>query len=366
MKIAYVITRADSVGGASIHVRDLAAAMRDLGHEVLVLVGGEGPVTEQFVVANLPYRSLRFLRRPVNPALDVMAFGELVAALRGFAPDLVSAHTAKAGWLGRAAARRLGLPVIYTPHGLPVHGRFYGAAAAMFHVAERTASRWSTAIICVSDAEKRLALAAGLAAPDRLFVVHNGVRDVPPEFRAAPECDPVCICSVARFAPPKDHSTLLVALATLRSRAWSLDLIGDGPKFAHARRLAEQLGIAERVHFRGYRADPEPALAASQLFVLSTHSEAFPRSVLEAMRAGLPVVASDAGGVREAVEHETTGLLVPPEDPHALAMSLDTLLTDSSLRARFGAAGRASYERKFRLQRTIEDTLAVYRAIMDV
>lgn len=365
MKIAYVITRADAVGGATIHVRDIACAMRERGHEVLVLVGGEGPVTLQFAAADMPFHSLRHLRRSLHPVRDLLALREMTSVLRGFAPHLVSAHTAKAGWLGRAAAARLGLPVIYTPHGLPMEGRFTGAASLVFALAERAASRWSTAVICVSEAEKAVALVNGVASAPQIHVVHNGVRDVPPEFRAAPAYDPVRICSVARFAAPKDHATLLVALAALRSRAWSLDLIGDGPLTIRTQRLSERLGIAERVTFRGYQPDPEPALAAAQLFVLSTRSEALPRSVLEAMRAGLPVVASDVGGMGEAVEHGVSGLLVPPEDAKSLAASLDELLTDPALRGRFGAAGRSAYERGFRLERTVEETLAVYRAIMD-
>src|SRR5690242_5291588 len=100
MRIAYVITRADSVGGATIHVRDLAASMRALGHEALVFVGGEGPVTAQFAAASVPFRSIPHLRRALNPIADGLAFRELVGALREFAPDVVSSHTAKAGWLG--------------------------------------------------------------------------------------------------------------------------------------------------------------------------------------------------------------------------------------------------------------------------
>ncbi|MBS1857966.1 MAG: glycosyltransferase family 4 protein [Acidobacteria bacterium] len=365
MKIAYVITRADAVGGASIHVRDLACAMRERGHEALVLVGGEGPVTAQFAAAGVPFRALRHLRRAVDPVRDVAAYRELVAALRAFAPDLVSAHTAKAGWLGRAAAARLELRAVYTPHGLSVAGRFTGAASGVFALAERFAARWDAPVICVSEAERAIALAAGLAAPERLYVVHNGVSEVPPGFRATPDSAPARICCVARFAAPKDHTTLLEALAALRERAWSLELIGDGPLEDRARRLAARLGIAGRVTFRGYRSDPEAALAACQVFVLPTRSEAFPRSVLEAMRAGLPVVASNVGGVGEAVEDDVTGLLVAPGDPRSLASALDALLGDAELRARLGQAGRRAYEQRFTLERTIERTLGVYRAIMD-
>jgi glycosyltransferase involved in cell wall biosynthesis len=364
VRIAYVITRADSVGGATIHVRDLAAAMRQRRHEVLVFVGGIGPVTEQFAAAGVPFHSLRHLRRAINPGRDLFAYRELTAALRDFAPDIVSTHTAKAGWIGRAAAAHLRIPVLYTPHGWPVGGRFPPPTAAIYKLAEHAAARWNTAVVCVSESEKRVALDAGIADPECLHVIHNGVRDVPPEFRAAPACEPAGICSVARFEAPKDHPTLLVGLAALRARPWSLDLIGDGPAEARMRRLAERLGIAERVSFRGYQAEPEPVLASAQLFVLSTRSEAFPRSVLEAMRAGLPVIASNVGGVSEAVEHGRTGLLVPPQDPQALARAIDRLLMDAPLRRDLGAAARLAFECRFRLEQTVEKTLALYRAIM--
>ena len=106
-------------------------------------------------------------------------------------------------------------------------------------------------------------------------------------------------------------------------------------------------------------------LAASQLFVLSSRSEAFPRSILEAMRACLPVVATNVGGVSEAVEAGRTGTLVAPEEPRELAAAIDALLIDAHLRDRFGEAGRRSYERNFRLEQTVERTLDVYRAIMN-
>ena len=363
MRIVYIITRADAVGGASIHVRDLARAMRDRGHEALVVVGGTGPVTEQFAAAGVPFRSVKFLRRAIHPVSDLRAFGEVTSVLRELRPGLVSTHTAKAGWIGRAACARLGLPAIYTPHGLSVGARIHPRLGPLFTAAERMAAQWTAAIICVSEAEREAGLAAGLPG-DLLRLVPNGVRDIPAGLRASPGNSPARICAPARFAPPKVHATLLSALARIRSQAWELDLVGDGPGEPALRSQAESLGIGGRVHFLGYLPDPACALAAAQLFVLSSRSEALPRSVLEAMRGGLPVIATDVGGVREAVAHGSTGLLAPPGDTEALAAALSRLIGDPALRLRMGAAGRHAYEERFRLECMLEKTESIYANVL--
>ena len=365
MKVVYVITRADAVGGASVHVRDLAKAMLERGHEAVVLVGGAGPVTEQLTSAGVPFRSLRFLRRSIHPVSDLRALRELVAALRDLRPDLVSTHTAKAGWLGRAASARCGLPAIYTPHGWPIADRISPAHGLIFRFAERTAARWGRAIICVCERERELALRNRIAPPEKLYVVHNGVQDVPAAPREGGEPQPVRIISIARFEPPKDHTTLLHALATLRSQQWQLDLIGDGRLQARMRKLAGALGIAARVHFLGYQAEPDRALARAQVFVLSSRSEGFPRSVLEAMRAGLPVIASNVGGVDEAVSHGVNGLLVSRGSVEALAAALAELITNAARRKRMGMAARLAYESRFRLEPMVEQTLAIYATVLD-
>ena len=364
MRLVYIITRADSVGGATIHVCDLARAMRERGHEVTVLVGGRGPVTELFEAAGVRYRSLRHLVHPVRPLQDLRGFRELTAALHDLSPDLVSTHTAKAGWLGRAACARLGLATIYTPHGWSIGNRVSAAAGTVFTLAEKAAARWSAAIICVSESEKRLALSKGVAPEDKLCVVHNGVHDVDASLHAQPEIAPVRLCSVARFESPKDHATLLRALAAIGSPAWELDLVGDGPLEMSMRALAAELGIAAKVHFLGYQRNPAATLAAAQLFVLSSRSEGFPRSILEALRAGLPVVASDVGGIKEAVEPGRNGLLVSPGRPRELSAALRSLLDDSSRRVQMGRAARAAYQARFRIECLIRNTASVYARVL--
>ena len=368
MRIAYVVTRSDSVGGATIHVLEMARWMLSQGHDAVVFVGGQvgrpaGPVIERLAEAGVPCRPLRFLQRAVHPVLDVRAWFELMHALREFQPDLVSTHTAKAGWIGRAACARLGLAAIHTPHGLPVGDRLSRRVAPFYGLAERAAAKWGRAIVCVCERERQLALARRIAPPRQLRVIPNGVRDVPEALRASPAASPPRIVSVARFEAPKDQPTLLAAMARLGDLDWELDLVGDGPTEAANQALARRLGIAGRVRFLGYQPDVAATLARAQIFALASRSEAFPRSVLEAMRAGLPVVASDAGGVSEAVENGITGALVPRRDAAAFAEALRRLILDPASRQRQGAAARARYESHFRLEYMIEKTAALYEIV---
>ncbi|MBA3974259.1 MAG: glycosyl transferase family 1 [Candidatus Solibacter sp.] len=363
MRIVYLITRADAVGGATIHVRDLAREMILRGHQVMVLVGGTGPVTGQLSAADVPFQSLRWLRRQPNPLLDLLALAELIRALRRLKPDLVSTHTAKAGALGRLACRLLGIPALYTPHGWPAGDRMPPPARAVFGFFERLMARWSAAIICVCEYEKQLALRIRIADAGKLLVVHNGVHDVDENLRATPDIAPVRICSVARFDPPKDHRTLLEALALLQDSAWALDLAGDGPGLPGARRLAQDLGVDSRITFHAYLPDPSALLAQVQVFVLSSRSEAFPRSILEAMRAGLPVVASDVGGVGESVTDGVTGLLTEAGNPRALAAALTRLLDSPQLRQSMGLAAHAAFEANFRFLTLAGRMEAVYATV---
>jgi len=361
VRIAYVITRSDAVGGASIHVRDLAASLQQRGHQTLVLLGGAGPVTEQLAAAGVEFRHLRHLRRSLHPVADWLSIKEVEAALRQFRPDLISLHTAKAGWVGRLAAARLGVPAFYTPHGWPFGGRFGRPASRLYLGLERAVAAKAAAIICVCRYERELALLHRVGRPEQLHVIYNGVRDVESGLRAAPGSGPVLIVSVARFEPPKDHCTLIEALARLATKSWRLSLVGDGPKEPAIRALASKLGLAERIQFLGYLAYPAPVLAQAHIFALASRAEGFPRSLLEAMRAGLPIVASRVGGVAEAVEDGVEGFLVTPEDTDELAGRLAELIRDGALRSRMGACARRKFDERFRLERMVEETLALYR-----
>lgn len=366
MRIVYIITRSDIIGGAQVHVRDLAWHLLQAGHDVTVLVGGKGPFTEELARRGIPYRSLAYLVRRVNPCIDMRGLFELRHVLAGLQPHLVSAHSSKAGWLGRLAASSIGLPVVFTAHGWPFADGTPGLGRRFYAFAERIAASCADRIITVSEYDRCLALRYRIAPAQKVVVIHNGMPDVDRTLFARPEVEPVRIVMVARFEPQKDHATLIRALAGLRDLAWELDLIGDGPLLDRVVHEVERRGLRRRVRFLGACNDVAERLAEAQIFVLASNWEGLPRSILEAMRAGLPVVASDVGGVREAVRDNETGFLFPRGDEAALGSCLRKLITTPSLRVALGQAGRRRFEEYFTFGRMLEQTLAVYEDVSGV
>ncbi|HYF38103.1 MAG TPA: glycosyltransferase, partial [Gemmatimonadales bacterium] len=212
--------------------------------------------------------------------------------------------------------------------------------------------------------DRRFGIQAGLVTERRVVTVHNGMPDVSADLRATPEATPPRLVMVARFEPQKDHTTLLRALRPLQSEPWELDLIGDGPLRPEAEALADSLGMRSRIQFLGQRKDVAQLLARAQISLLVSNWEGFPLSILESMRAGLPVVASNVGGVAESVHDAETGFLIPQAGVDELSDRIGRLLRDPGLRARFGAAGRKRYEQHFTLDEMVRKTMSVYQDVL--
>ena len=364
MRIAYLVTRADPIGGAQIHVRDLAVAVKAKGHEPTVLLGGNGPFIDDLRARGIPVVVLRHLVRPIRPLRDLRALAEMVRALRELQPDLMTAHGAKVGILGRIAARYLRKPLVVTIHGWTCAPGTPPVQAAISRGLERSIGSLATKLITVSEFDRQFGIASRLVSEPRVVTVHNGMPDISPALRASPQTSPPRLVMVARFEPQKDHATLLLALSGLLAHPWELDLVGDGPLRSSMEKLASAHGLTGRVHFLGQRTDVDRLIARSQISVLASHWEGFPLSILEAMRAGLPVVASDVGGVSEAVQDGETGYVVPRGDVPQLRARIASLLQSADLRARFGASGRKRYEQQFTLEHMVARTLEVYKSIL--
>lgn len=365
MKIVYVLTQSNDIGGASVHLLDLASAVQAQGHEVVILVGGDGIFHSRARAAGLVTEPLQHLVRQIHPLHDLQCVLELRRVLKRHQPDLVHLHSTKAGVVGRLVARMLGLPVIFTAHGWAFTDGVSARQAALYCHIEKFMARFANRIIAVSDYDRQLALNAGVGSPALITTIHNGMPSVtvssPPTAHknAVPR-----IIMVARFDAPKNQKDLLLALHSLKDQPWQLELVGDGALLAQTRALADYLGLADRVEFPGTCNDVAERLARSDIFALVSNWEGLPLSVLEAMRAGLPVVASDVGGVSEAVIAGETGLLAARADTTTLAAHLKSLLDSPDTRQKMGQAGRARFESGFTFGQMLDNTMAVYRDVL--
>jgi glycosyltransferase involved in cell wall biosynthesis len=361
VKIAHVLTRGDVLGGAQSHVRELSLELRRLGHEVTVITGAPGIFTDQLRQAEIPWVPVRSMVRPVRPHRDLAAFVQLSGVLRQLKPDLVCAHTAKAGALGRAVARLHNIPSVFTPHGWSMFDRNSLQWNPLFCCAERVAGRLGTRVINVCEFERQFAQQCRVCPPNTLEVVHNGIAEIPMTRGRPIDTQPPWIVMVARFASQKDHPTLLRALSGLLCMEWSLLLIGTGEQEPQIIAQVAGLGLSGRVRILPAETDVGRLLMEAQIYVLSTHFEALPISILEAMRAGLPVVATDVGGISESVRNGETGLLTRHGDVDALRDALARLIADPALRLALGSAGRRLWRAQFTASTMATRTLEVYQ-----
>lgn len=235
------------------------------------------------------------------------------------------------------------------------------------------ASRWkymyaTDYIITVSSGIAATLRDCGIPA-DRIGVVYEGIDVAEIESTPAERLYPEGICvigCVAFLSREKGHSTLLAAFARLQARrpAVRLVLLGDGPLQADLERQAKQLGVAEAVLFLGFREQVAPLLRGFDIFVLPSLSEGLSSGILAAMAAGLPVVASNIGGIPELVRDGVTGTLVPAGEPRALAEALEHLVDRPDVGAACGVAGREVVLKNFTLDQKVERTLAIYEALL--
>lgn len=314
---------------------------------------------------------MEVVERPI-PHLNPWQLLTTVRLLRERAIDVVHTHGKGAGFHGRMAAHRLGIPAIHTFHGIHYKGYPRWIQPLYLGLESRLARRTQT-IINVSAAQESEGLGLGLFRPEQSAVVVNGI-DVEEFDRVGRESpvrreslglgadDPIIGC-VSRFDPVKRLEMLLHAVHRLKDRLprVMLILVGGGGEEPRIRRLAFELGLNRHVIFTGFLEAPARVSPVLDLYVASSRKEGLPLSLLSAMGAGLAVVATDVPGHREVVVPGETGLLVPPENPTALAEAVASLLADPARRRRMGEAGRRRVLKAFGLQAMVDSTAEIYR-----
>ena len=360
MRVLHLITKGD-VGGAQTHVVQLAGAQQRRGMEVTVIAGTDGWALEHLRDQGVTTIVEASLRHRPGPVADVRSLRRIRSLVRAIQPDVVHCHSSKAGLLGRLAARLERVPAVYTAHGWP----FQPAAPFGRRVAsrwgERLGARLGGEIICLTQEEIDLAVRAHLCPVGRLHLIPLGLPDDQHRTPVASAGGWVRVVMVARFAPPKDQAGLVDALAPLADLPWRLVLVGDGPLLEQVRSQAERAGVGDRVEFVGAQHDVPAWLARAEVAVLWSRYEGMPLAVLEALRAGLPIVASDLPGVRAILGDSGAGLMATSVD--GLSAALRLLLASPELRDTMGRAGRRRFTEAFGLDAMVDAVDDLYRSI---
>ena len=372
-----------NMGGPAHQASLLSGRRLDPERYETLLVHGSLPPGEESMAALAEREGARAELLPtlgprVRPHDDLRGLASLVGIARRFRPDIVHTHTAKAGFIGRLAARRVRPrpAIVHTYHGHVLEGYFNAPVSRAYRALEKGLGRSSDRLIGVSEATVADLVRLGIAPRDRFKVIPLGL-DLEPFSRLEDQAraelraelgvsdSEVLVSYVGRVVPIKRLDVMLRGVAAARGRGAKLRLavVGDGQSRPALESLARELGIAATVAFLGYRGDLTRIAAASDIAALSSANEGTPVSLIEAGAAGRPSVASEVGGVSEVVTPET-GILFPSGDHRAMGQALARLTADPELRGAMGGRARERVTHRYSIGRLLGDIDALYAELV--
>jgi glycosyltransferase involved in cell wall biosynthesis len=370
-RVLIVAPRLDA-GGAEIHLARVVPRLRDSGLDIsLFAIARGGRFEQRLIAAKVPVLGTDI--SAVRPLRILLTARALRGEIKRRKPDILHFFLPEPYLIGSLAARGMnGMIRVMSRRSLANYQQNHPLLGAL----ERRLHRSVNALIGNSSAVAAQ-LVEECGDSRKVGIIHNGI-DLPPlpDTGARSKCrlelgipdDAFVIAVVANLIPYKGHADLLAALAAIRGRlrgTWRLMLIGrDEGLAADLKRHAVSLGIASNILWLGECTDPQAVLAAADLGVLPSHQEGFSNSLIEKMALGLPVIATDVGGNRDAVVHGQSGYLVPVSNTEALGAAIATFYEDDDLRTRFGAAARRRVEQLFTLDTCIQRYLNLYHGLM--
>jgi glycosyltransferase involved in cell wall biosynthesis len=346
--------------GGELQVFLLMRGLRARGHRCILVAPADSIALQRARSEGFEVRACA-----LRSGFDLFSVAGASRLLRELRPDVVHLHTSRAAWLGGMAARRGGIPAIFTRRMDP---RIRPGWRTRCVYERRTLK---VAAISGSVAE---ALSAGGVPSERIVLIRSSIDPASCTARRSREAvraelgvEPgeTLVLTLGALVPRKGLDVLLAALAQLARRGLSprVCIAGEGEQRAELERLAGTLGL-ERVMFLGQRSDSADLLAAADLFAMPSRREGLGVAALEALAAACPLVASRVGGLAEVVEHEVSGLLVAPEDPTALALALERLVREPALRERLATAGRARLDALYHAEHMVAAYEALYRSVL--
>lgn len=375
IRVARVIARMN-VGGPALLVTTLTEDLPNDLFEQRLFIGNVGPGEDDYLELHgisLEATVVPGLGRSVRPFDDLRAFWFLCKEFRRFRPDIVDTHTAKAGVLGRLAARVTGgrrVQVVHTFHGHLLNGYFRPGIRTAVVWVERLLARMSNRLVSVGASVRDELLAAGIGRRDQYQVVPPAVPVLSAPIDRAParaalqlDSDRPIVAFVGRLTHIKRPDRLIEAMSLVCAELPDAQLViaGDGDLFEDTKAQARSLG--DQVLFLGFRSDVQTILAAADVVVLTSDNEGMPVSLIEAAACGRACVTTDVGSAKEVVLDHVTGLVVE-KDAAAVARALLAILGDATMRDGFEQAAVSHARQCFSRERLSSDMAGIYESLV--
>lgn len=378
--ICFIITRLIA-GGAQKILFDLISNLDRQQFDIHLIAGTEtgkeGSLWEAFndLLSKEKIFKCHFLKRSVSPANDMRAYFYIKKIIRSINPQIVHTHTSKAGVIGRLAAQHLHIPtLIHSTHGLiySVDANIPGISGSLpltfFKAVEKYLGRKTHHLITLSEQETGDAIKLQLAPPANILSIPNGIplkhfSDIQRDITSW-KVPHIRLGIAGRLNSEKGHDLLLKCFKKVLEKRpnVTLKIAGSGPLQNELEATAQQLNIQDQVVFCGYQNDIASFLAGIDIFVLSSHYEGFGLVLVEAMAAGLPIVATDVGGVREVIQDGKNGIIIPPGREDEMTMGIEYFLQNPELAYQFGQAGREHAMKNFSILNMVKKHIQLYQA----
>lgn len=369
-----IITRLN-VGGPSIHTILLSSGLCKERFKTYLVFGkegkDEGSLKDEAEKTNIELIFIPELQREISPIKDIIALFKLIRIIRRIKPDIVHTHMAKAGMLGRLAAWLCGVRIIiHTFHGNIFHSYFSKAKTLFFIFIERLLSIISTKIITLTESQRDEVLKFKIGNKNKVVIIPLGLSldkfYSPKKGLLRKELgisEEPLIGTTARLVPIKDIGTFLegarIVLEEIKDAIFVI--AGDGYLREELEKKAQSLGISKSVSFLGFREDLEVFYLDLTCFVLSSLNEGLPVAIIEAQASGIPVVATNVGGVPSLVSSDT-GITVSPKNPQALGEAIKSILKNPEMARKMGEKAREN-SKKYTIKRLIKDIERLYEEI---